>query len=264
MGENVEMTNEQATLYSNKLFFNAVLPVLKTIVENTPKLAKKWEGKSAVHQVACMHNGEKEAMHFVVEEGAWTVVRGVFDGKPTSELLFKSREHMNGFFKGKILPLPKGMLSHFGFLSALLTMSGLLGAKQPPKDVETQALLTRCMFYLLSSGISTLNKLGHPAIKAWTQKSPDRVYAWAVDGYPDLSAYIRIKAGNSRAARGVYKRSMPFFTMKFDSPRSALGILLEVDDMIKSTVEGKLTMVGGPEFGAQLGDHMLLVGSMIK
>jgi hypothetical protein len=259
-----EITKEEETLYSNKLFFNAVLPVLKVIVESTPSLAKKWEGKNAVHQVSCLVDGEKEAVHFVVEDGAWTVKRGVYEGEVTSELSFKSREHMNGFFKGKILPLPKGMLSHFGFLQALLKMSGLLGATKPPKKDEDQILLTRCMFYLLSSGISTLNKLNHPVIKNWTKKSPDRVYAWKVDGFPEASAYIRIKAGNSRAARGEYKRSMPFFTMRFDTPRSALGILLDTDDMIKSTAEGKLTMVGGPEFGAQLGDHMQLVGAYIQ
>ena len=66
------------------------------------------------------------------------------------------------------------------------------------------------------------------------------------------------------ARRGAYTKSMPFFTMKFDCPKSALGILLQTDDMIQSTIEGKLIMVGGPEFGAMLGDHMMLVASYVK
>ena len=116
----------------------------------------------------------------------------------------------------------------------------------------------------MSSGISQLNKAGHPEISKWVKKSPDRVYAWTVNGEEKLSAFLRIKAGNSKASRGLYKRSKPFFTMRFDSTDSALGILMELDDMIESTIKGKLVMEGAPEFGAQLGDYMGIVGSYAK
>lgn len=262
------ITKEQETIYANKLFFYAVLPVLRTIVEDTPSLAKKWKNKNKVHQVSCLfqENGQtqKESLHYVVEDGVWSVQKGEYAGKPDSELIFKSREHMNGFFKGKIFPLPKGLLADFSFLFALLRMSGLLGATKPPKKLSDQVLLTKCLYYLLPAGISTLNKLGHKKIKSWSQKSPDRVYAWKLQGYPEVASFIRVKAGNTRSGRGEYKRSIPFFVMSFDSPRSALGILLEIDDMIESTVEGKLVMEGGPEFGAQIGDFMLMVGALIK
>ena len=52
--------------------------------------------------------------------------------------------------------------------------------------------------------------------------------------------------------------------MRFDSILSALGILLDTDDMLTSTMNGKLVMEGGPEFGAQLGDRMLLIGGLIQ
>lgn len=260
---------EKDTLYANQLFFYAVLPVLKTIVEGS-SLKKKWKNKNAVHQVACytLENPndpkEKEAIHFLIEDGTWSVQRGEYSGTPNSELLFRSREHMNNFFKNKIFPLPKGLLAHFPFLQALLKMSSLLGATKPPKKELDQVLLVQCLFYLLTAGISTLNKLDHPQVKAWTQNSPDRVYLLTLPSYENVCAFIRIKAGKSRSGRGEYKRSLPFFTMSFDSPRSALGILLEIDDMIESTVEGKLVMIGGPEFGAQFGDLMLMIGSLIK
>lgn len=121
--------------------------------------------------------------------------------------------------------------------------------------------MVKCFFYLLSSGISQLNKQGHEAVHDWALKSPDRVYAWAVDGYPEISAYLRVKAGKTRAGRGEYKRAMPFFTMRFNNLDSALGILLSTDDMLESTKEGKLVMDGAPEFGAQIGEYMMLVGS---
>ena len=122
----------------------------------------------------------------------------------------------------------------------------------------------RLCAYLLSVGISTLNKLGHEKIHEWTLKSPDRVYAWKVNGEESVSAYIRIKAGKSKAGKGEYKRAMPFFTMRFDNLDSALGILMSIDDMLASVREGKLIMDGAPEFGAQIGEYMLLVGALAK
>ena len=57
---------------------------------------------------------------------------------------------------------------------------------------------------------------------------------------------------------------MPFFTLRFDSFPSALGILLGTADMLESVKSGKLIMDGGPEFGAQLGNFLLLIGSLAK
>lgn len=52
--------------------------------------------------------------------------------------------------------------------------------------------------------------------------------------------------------------------MAFDTPRSALGILLGTDDMLESTKQKKLIMEGAPEFGAQIGDYMMLIGALAK
>jgi len=125
-------------------------------------------------------------------------------------------------------------------------------------------LLVKCFFYLLSSGISQLNKQGHEGVHNWALKSPDRVYAWAVNGYPELSAYIRVKAGKTRAGRGEYKRALPFFTLRFNNLDSALGILMSLDDMLEATKAGRLIMDGAPEFGAQIGEYMLIVGDYAK
>ena len=106
--------------------------------------------------------------------------------------------------------------------------------------------------------------MGHKEIREWTAKSPDRVYAFAVDGYPQVSAFLRIKAGKSRAGRGEYKRAMPFFTLRFNNLDSAPGILMSIDDMLEATKAGRLIMDGGPEFGAQLGGFMLEIGALAK
>ncbi len=267
------MTHTQEALYSNKIFLNAALPLVKVIANDVPSLKKKFEKANAVIQVSCLDpdvEGGKQGMHFIVNEGDWQVKINLSEA-PDIELEFKSVENLNDFFKGKITPagIPKIKgIKHAGtlisFVMVLLKMANLLGATEIPKDEETKELLVKCYFYLLSSGISQLNKMGHKEIKDWTSKSPDRVYAFAVDGYPQVSAYLRIKAGKSRAGRGEYKRAMPFFTLRFNNLDSALGILMSIDDMLESTKQGKLIMDGAPEFGAQIGAFMLEIGALAK
>lgn len=260
---------------TNKIFMNAALPLLKVIVADTPSLQKKFRAVHCIYQVsACDPDapGGKYATHFQVNCDEWVIHMNKVDPKPMVELEFKSVEAMNAFFKGKMspatLPKMKGLVKYpeyfVPFLLALLKMSSLLSAKEPPEDEETKRLLVKCYFYLLSSGISQLNKNGHEAVHDWAMKSPDRVYAWAVDNEPTVSAYIRVKAGKTRAGRGTYKRALPFFTMRFDSLDSALGILMGTADMLEFTRQGKLIMDGAPEFGAQIGDFMIQVGAMAQ
>lgn len=255
-------------IYSNKIFLNAVLPLVKVIAESKENLNKKFAGKNAKIQISAKDGDSKVGTHFIIENGKWTVKKGTGDS-PDIELEFPNIEAFNAFFKGKSKKLPKIKgWKNMGLLIAtfqvLLTMAAMLGAKEPPKEEEEKDLLVKLYFYLLSAGISSLNKAGHPEVSKWAMKSPDRVYAWAVDGKPEISAYIRVKAGNTKSARGQYTRSKPFFTMRFDSLDSALGILLQTDDMIESTIKGKLVMEGAPEFGAQIGEYMIMVGDYAK
>ncbi len=264
-------------IFTNKLFLCGALPLIKTIASDVPELAKKFEHTHAVVQISAKDPDApagKYATHFVINSGEWVVhADKVSDKEHTDvELEFKSVEQMNAFFKGSIGPktLPKmhGIAKNFGtflsFMMVLLKMSSLLTAKEAPEDEDTQRLMVKCFFYLLTSGISTLNKQGHEEVHDWTSKSPDRVYALAVEGHPEVSAFIRIKAGHSKAGRGEYKRAMPFFTLRFDSFDSALGILLGTADMLDSVKKGKLIMDGAPEFGAQFGTFMLMIGDLAK
>lgn len=260
--------NSQEELYSSRIFLNAVLPLLKIIIDNNDNLKKGFAGRNNVVQVSAVSGEGKVGTHFIIDQGELTVKTGVMP-QPDLELQFKSVKAFNDFFKGKSKMLPRMMgLKHIGlliaFFKALLKMAAMLGATVPPKEEKEKDLLVKLYFYLLSAGISQLNKAGHPEVSKWAQKSPDRVYAWVITGKPDIAAYLRVKAGNTKSARGMYTRSKPFFTMRFDTVDSALGILLEIDDMIESTISEKLIMEGAPEFGAQLGEFMQLVGSYAK
>ncbi|MBB6481411.1 hypothetical protein [Spirochaeta isovalerica] len=256
-------------IYANRIFLNSVLPLLKVIVEEMPVFGKLWEGVDAVCQVSALGPEEKVGTHFLIEEGKWTVKRGIYEGNPHVELEFPSVSALNLFFQGKSKKLPKmkgwyrlGLF--LKFMRTLLKMAALLGMEEPPENEEEKALLVKMYFYLLSAGISQLNKAGHPEISSWIKMSPDRVYAWEVETHPGCSAYMRVKAGKSKACRGIYQRSKPFFTMRFANLDSALGILMSIDDMIEATVKGRIKMVGSPEYGARIGDYMLIVGDYAK
>ncbi|MBR2731886.1 MAG: hypothetical protein IKD72_07885 [Clostridia bacterium] len=267
------MAVSQEDLYSNKIFLNAALPLVKVLATEVPELKKKFEHAHAVIQVSALYPDSPEGkvgMHFVVNSGEW-LVHTCLAEDPHIELQFKSIEKLNAFFKGKItldaIPKIHGVkkaATLAAFVMTLLKMANVLGATEAPEKEEDQQLLVKCMFYLLTSDISQLNKMGHPEIHEWALKSPDRVYALAVNDHPEVSAYIRVKAGKTRAGRGEYKRAMPFFTLRFDSFKSALGILLGTDDMLASAKSGKLIMDGAPEFGGQIGAFMLMVGDLAK
>ncbi len=263
-------------LYASRIFLNAALPLLKVIAADKDGVRKGFAGKSGTVQVSALTGSagdgegpEKIGTHFFVEDGALRFAKGLH-GSPDIELEFPTVAGLNGFFSGKSKKLPriKGGLRRPALLvatfKALLSMAAALGAKEPPASEADRDLVVKMYFYLLSSGISQLNKAGHRAVSRWVASSPDRVYAWTVEGKPELSAYLRVKAGNSRAARGVYERSKPFFTMSFDSTESALGILLSIDDMVEATKAGRIIMKGAPEFGAAIGEYMLLVGGYAK
>ncbi len=265
-------------IYTNKIFLCGALPLLKTIVADVPSLNSKFKKVHCIFQVSCDDPEAPEgkwATHFVVNGDEWLVhadkVAHRLGKQKFVELEFKSVDAMNAFFKGKIGPatLPKmhglNFIKEFAvFMMALLKMADLLGLEAPPEDEDTKRLLVKCYFYLLSVGISTLNKQGHEEVHGWALKSPDRVYAWKVDGEESVSAYIRVKAGKTKAGKGVYKRAMPFFTMRFNNLDSALGILMSIDDMLDSVRKGKLIMEGAPEFGGQIGAFMMQVGEYAK
>lgn len=255
-------------LYANKIFLNAVLPLVKVVVEDKQNLAEAFKGKNAKIQISAADPSGKVATHFDIQDGQWTVVKGTTE-KPDLELEFPSITAFNNFFSGKSKKLPKikgwykvGLL--IGTLRSLMAMGNLLSLKKPPEKAEDKELLVKLFFYLLSSGISQLNKAEHPDVSKWAKRNPDRIYAWGVLGKPELSAYIRVKAGNTKAARGEYTRSKPFFTMRFDSVDSALGILLQIDNMIEATIKSRIIMEGAPEYGAQIGEFMTLVGAYVS
>lgn len=179
------------TYSANKVFMAGALPLMKVIATDDPTLNKLFKTAkiNAVYQVSAKAGGGKEAVHFIVTDGDWEVYQGEYRGnkKIDGELAFSSMEKMNGFMKSDFTKLPAikiGNPAKFAlFMAVLLKMSGILTATEIPEDEATQLLTIKCFFYLLTTGISALNKMGDEKVSAWVKKSPDRCYQMAVAGY---------------------------------------------------------------------------------
>lgn len=259
---------KQEDIYANKILLYAVLPVVKVIVENRENFAKSFAGKNGVVQFSALDDGVKSGMHFVIENGSFTVKLETAE-QPDLEFEFPNIAHFNSFFTGKTKKLPKirGM-RHAGLLIAvlkvLLYMPGLLLTSKPHEKQEDKELYTKLMFYIATSGISQLNHAGHPTVAAWTKYSPDRIIQMEVRDRPEFAAYLRVRLGKTKAARGKYARSKPFLTMLFDSVDSAMRIVMGVEDMISATEKGHVVLLGPPEIGVEVGGLMFLVAAYTK
>ena len=138
------------TLYTNKVFQAAALPLLKVIATDVPSLHKQFKGVDAIYQVSAKTDDGLAAVHFHVENGEWTKVHlepYSGDKKIDAELAFSSMEKMNAFMKGDMMKLPAFKIGNFKkfvlFMQVLLKMSSLLNMEQPPEDQDTQVLLCK-------------------------------------------------------------------------------------------------------------------------
>lgn len=269
--KDVSITQED--LYAARIFFNSALPLLKVVIQSKPNIGKKLEKKSLVFQVSALYDkapGGKMATHLVFDKGGIDVKVSEIHPAPDIEFIFPDLKKFIIFFSGKGMPLPKmkGIVKNFGsflaIMQGLLTMSKLLGAEDAPETAEEQELLVKLFFYLLPNGISQLNKAGHEKIHDFALKSPDRAYAFAVTGYPELNSYIRVKQGNTKSGRGEYPRCKPFLTLRFDSVMHALDILMSKGDMVDYIGNSYLTVEGAPEFAGLIGEFMFIVGDYAK
>lgn len=263
------MAMTQGDKYALRVFFFAAIPLAKTVAENDPKFSRKFEGKSFTFQISVLDEGFKKtgklSTHFVVKDGKWETHAGETLANPDIELEFDSVTKFILFFTGKGKPLPKmkGVLKHFGlFVSILLTllrMAGLLQAKTAPEKDEDKDLLVMLYFNLLTTGVSQLNRVEHPGVKAFTEPSPDRVFAFKVTGKEKLQAWLRVRRGETASGRGECKRCEPFLCMRFDSAASALGILMGTLDMIPAMQSGALCIDGAPEIGNEFSTQLFTV-----
>lgn len=260
------LSDEQLT---SRIVLRAVLPVIKVMLEDDPSVKKMFERISGSVQFCAKDNGEAVGACLVFDNGQFSVEHGIREN-PDILFSFSSIKAMNDMFRGKpvlprIGPLLRSAFKNFRLL--VNTFRVLLGMKllmptAKPKTSQQAYLKVKMTLYMVSTALSQLNKAEDPDMKAWTSKQPERIYQWSVDG-TDIACYLKIKAGNTKAGRGMYTRRKPFVHMRFASVEAALPVLANSVDTVSAIAQGLVVNDGSPEYGGRIGDFMMKIANLL-
>ncbi|HHU43560.1 MAG: hypothetical protein QM214_00620 [Bacillota bacterium] len=256
-----------------QLFFSAAFPVMKVVIEENPKIKKKWENVEAVVQFRGMDDDGDLVCHLIFDKGNLTVVQGEYDQKPDLELTFNTIAKMVRMFKGSMTSLPdmkcifKGLFTKPALLintiMLLMQLMLMMPTVEPTDDLK-KYLKVKLSLYMITTALSVANKLGWEGIKDWTMQ-PDRIYQFIVGDLkePKIACYLRVKGGKSKAGRGVYQRKNPFVCFHFFSIDGAISTLLRKKEFVESVEAGDVEIIGAPEYGAQLNDIMSILQDLL-
>jgi hypothetical protein len=247
-----------------RLFVRAALPVMKVVLQDDPRMARKFRGVTAPVVLAARTGEGLYGACLNFTDGVLSFSEDLPENPPLS-LLFPNLEKMNDMLSGgKSLPSIKGGLGHPLLLVKTLTLLLSLKLMMPsarPSDPAKRAMKVKMALYMITTALSTLNKLEDPKMKAWTTKQPDRIYQFSVEPVEKsgIAAYLRVKAGQSKAGRGVYTRRRPFVHFRFSSVDGALKVLLNDVEFVSGVEQGCVRIDGSPEYAAQLNDFMAVL-----
>jgi hypothetical protein len=251
-------------LITARIILRAMLPVMKVMVADNPRINRKFAGINARVQFRADHDGEPIGACMVFTDGLLEIEQGICD-RPDMVFSFGSMAKMNAFFSGKpVLPKIKGILK-IGLLIRIFTLLLSMKLMMPnnrPTDPDMRRLKVKLSFYMITTALSQYNKGGDPEMAAWTAKQPERIYQITVDP-GDIAAYLRVKAGKSKAGRGVYARRRPFVHMKFNGVEGAFPVIMNDVDMVTAMKEGYLSVEGSPEYARDIGDFMQRIQALV-
>jgi hypothetical protein len=244
-----------------QLFLRAALPLVKVVRQEDRWIRRLTKNMNAVVQF--LVQGTETGAYLVFADDNLEVEQGVH-GKPTVSFVFKDRRTLNDFFAGKlVLPRIEGKRRPDVILRTLPLLLGLkmLMPEANPKHPAKRALKVKLLLYMVTTALSQLNKAGEPAMAEMAKKSPDRVYQWIVEGGP--SAYLRMKAGKTKAGRGIYTRRRPFVLMKFPSIEGAYQVLTSKVALVEAVKQGYVATEGAMEYSKEIGMRMQTVEELM-
>jgi hypothetical protein len=255
---------DNQTLLVARICLRAVLPVVKVLLEDDPKTARRFAGVRAVVQFRARDESGPIGAHLVLDDGRLEVIQELVP-HPDLELRFASVARMNAMFAGKLVVPSIVGWTRLGLLWKVLMVLlrlKLLLPDRKPRDSQEARLKVKMTLYMATTALSQLNKAGDREMTAWTGKQPERVYQWSVDG-DDIACYLKVKAGKSKAGRGVYTRRKPFVDTKFRSVADALPLLANEIDTVEAMRQGLVAVEGSPEYGGQVSDFMQRIAKML-
>lgn len=247
-----------------ELLMRAALPLIRVLVQDDPKLARRYSGWNKTIQFE-VRGDTNLACHLVFGSGRTEFAFGRL-GRPDLAFAFKNARRFNTLMTGGLaLPRIRGLLRHpitlLGFVPLLLKLTVLLPSRQP-RAAEGRALKVKLLLYFITAALSQLNRLEDPDVRRFTGGSPDRVYQWSVrPGGP--AAYLRIYRGNTKSGRGLFVGRRPFVHMIFSSIEGAYAVLTGRVDNVEAMKQELLVMDGSPEHGKDIATLMKKVEAMM-
>jgi len=252
------------TRLATRILLKALFPVMKVVVADDPKMKKRFDGVTGRVRFSVSAEEGSLGTDVVFEDGALSV-DATMEGGSDVVFSFKSAETFNAFMAGKpVIPRIRG----WGRPGLILKMVSLLLAMKilmpdaRPRQAEKQRLKVKMIIYMITTALSQYNQGGDPEMAKWTGKQPDRIYQMSVDG-EEIAAYVRVKAGKTKAGRGVYTRRRPFVHICFNGIQGALPVLLGDVAFVEALGRQMVTVEGSPEYAANLNDYMQRIQSLI-
>jgi hypothetical protein len=243
------------------LFLRVALPLVKVVREDDPFMRRLTRNMNAVVQFAV--RGTDTGAHLLFADDGLEVVQGLHE-RPTVSFTFKNEKSLNDFFAGGLaLPSIGGIWRLDVILRTvpLLLSLKMLMPTADPKNPAKRALKVKLLLYMITTALSQLNKAGQPPIAKLVEKSPDRVYQWIVEGGP--AAYLRMRAGKSKAGRGIYTRRRPFVLMKFPDVEGAYQVLTSKVALVEAVKQGYVVTEGAMEYSKEIGICMQTVEELM-
>lgn len=258
------MTDPKTQL-TTRIILNAILPVMKVVINDDPAMNKRFQGVNARIQFRARDGETEQGASLVLSDGEPAIVQGVSDGADIT-FSFSSLNKFNDFLCGKtVIPKINGLFKVglvIKVVTLLLAMKLMLPSARP-KSPDKKRLKVKMILYMITTALSQFNKGGDPDMRAWTLKQPDRIYQMSVSGEEDIAAYVRVKAGKSKAGRGFYKRRRPFVHICFAGVDAALPVLLNDVEFVEALGQSLVTVEGSPEYGANLNDFMQRIQALL-
>lgn len=256
---------DDRTLLTTRIILNAIFPVMKVMVSDDPKMNKRFKGVNARIQFVADNNGEKQGAALVFTNGDLAIEQGVA-GSADITFSFSTLKKFNDFLCGKtVIPKINGFFKIFLLFKVIMLLLAmkLMMPDARPTDPAKKRLKVKMVIYMITTALSQYNKGGDPEMAEWTAKQPDRIYQMSVAGEDDIAGYVRIKAGKSKAGRGLYKRRRPFVHIRFASVDSALPVLLNDVEFVGALAQNLVSVEGSPEYGSHLNDFMQRIQALL-
>jgi hypothetical protein len=252
-------------MLTNRIVLRSIMPLFKVLYEtDTSPVKKLLERFDGVIQLSI--KGTDTGAYLEFKDGRLDVLQGIHPN-PDIAIPFKHASGMNAMFTGGIPVfggLPKGIWKLPLLVKLVMLLLGLLllMPNVNPKAPSKRELKVKLIMYMVTNALSQLNKGGDEDMMAWTAKQPDRIYQMSVDP-TGPAAYLRIKAGRTKAGHGHYTRKAPFVHMRFNGLEGAYKVLAESKDTVSATADGDIRLEGSPEYAGNMGSFMMRIQDML-